>query len=72
MPPYSIKTPDQKLVDALKIIKDNLGKLTKKEMAKLAEENNIITINAKEKNHSMARFASLDKNIIQPLEEGIH
>jgi hypothetical protein len=22
-----------------------------------------------EKNHSMARFASLDKNIIQPLEE---
>ena len=69
VPPYSIKTPDQKLIDALKIIKDNSGKLTKKEMAKLAEENNIITINAKEKNHSMARFASLDKNIIQPLEE---
>ena len=69
VPPYSIKTPDQKLVDALKIIKDNSGKLTKKEMAKLAEEQNIITINAKEKNHSMARFASLDKNIIQPLEE---
>lgn len=69
VPPYSIKTPDQKLVDALKIIQDNNGKLTKKEMAKLAEEKEIITINAKEKNHSMARFASLDKNIIQPLEE---
>ncbi len=40
-----------------------------KEMAKIAEENKIITVNAQEKNHSMARFASLDKNIIQPLEE---
>jgi len=38
-------------------------------MANLAEEEQLITINAKEKNHSMARFASLDKNIIQPLEE---
>ena len=38
-------------------------------MAKLAEEQSIITINAKEDNHSMARFASLDKNIIQPLVE---
>jgi len=69
VPPYSIKTPDQKLVDALKIITEHDGKLTKKEMAKLAEESQLITINAQEKNHSMARFASLDKNIIQPLEE---
>jgi len=38
-------------------------------MAKLSEEEELIIINAKEKNHSMARFASLDKNIIQPLEE---
>jgi len=69
VPPYSIKTPDQKLVDALQIITKHNGKLTKKEMASLAEKQNLITINAKEKNHSMARFASLDKNIIQPLEE---
>jgi len=69
VPPYSIKIPDQKLIDSLKIIQKNNGKLTKKEMAKLAEEQQLITINAKEKNHSMARFASLDKNIIQPLEE---
>ncbi len=69
VPPYSIKTPDQKLVDALKIITEHNGKLTKKEMANLAEKQNLITINAQEKNHSMARFASLDKNIIQPLEE---
>ncbi len=69
VPPYSIKIPDTKLIDALKIIKDNSGKLTKKEMAKIAEEKELITINAKETNHSMARFASLSKNIIQPLEK---
>jgi len=69
VPPYSIKTPDQKLIDALQIIIQNKGKLTKKEMAVLSENKELITINAKEKNHSMARFASLDKNIIQPLEE---
>ena len=38
-------------------------------MAEITEEKNIITVNAHEENHSMARFASLDKNIIQPLEE---
>jgi hypothetical protein len=38
-------------------------------MAELAEKNNIITVNAQEENQSQARFASLDKNIIQPLEE---
>ena len=53
----------------MQIITSHEGKLTKKEMANLAEKQNLITINAKEKNHSMARFASLDKNIIQPLEE---
>ena len=69
VPPYSIKIPDQKLISALQIISKHNGKLTKKEMANLSEEEQLITINAKEKNHSMARFASLDKNIIQPLEE---
>jgi len=38
VPPYSIKTPDQKLVSALQIITENNGKLTKKEMARLSEE----------------------------------
>ena len=69
VPPYSIKIPDQRLVAALQIITKHNGKLTKKEMATLAEKQQLITINAQEKNHSMARFASLDKNIIQPLEE---
>lgn len=69
VPPYSIKIPEEKLIQALEIIKENNGKLTKKEMAQIAENNKIITVNAQDKNHSMARFASLDKNIIQPLEE---
>ena len=69
VPPYSIKIPEEKLIQALEIIKENNGKITKKEMAEISEEKNIITVNAQEENHSMARFASLDKNIIQPLEE---
>lgn len=70
VPPYSIKIPDSKLINALKIIKDNDKKITKKKMAELAEKNNLISVNPKdEENRSMVRFTSLDKNIIQPLEE---
>jgi predicted transcriptional regulator len=36
-------------------------------MAQIAEEKEIITVNAENENHSQARFASLDKNIIEPL-----
>ena len=39
-------------------------------MADAAEKNNLISINPKDEEHrSMVRFTSLDKNIIQPLEE---
>ncbi len=69
VPPYSIRTPEPKLVAALGIIRERGGRLTKKEMAQVSEDKGLITVNAKEANHSMARFASLDKNIIQPLEE---
>jgi len=69
IPTYEIKTPRQELVQALKIIKDHKGRIRKKDMAELAEKNNLITINAREENYNQARFASLDKNIIQPLEE---
>ena len=68
--PYSIKIPGTKLVNALKIIKDSGGEITKKEMAEIAEKNNLISVNpANEDNRSMVRFASLDKNIIKPLEK---
>jgi hypothetical protein len=68
LPTYEIQTPKPKLLQALKIVQQAKNqKITKKEMAELAEEQEIITINSEEKNHSQARFASLDKNIIQPL-----
>jgi hypothetical protein len=70
LPIYEIQTPKPKLIQALKIVHSAKNqKITKKEMAVIAEEQEIITINSKEKNHSQARFASLDKNIIQPLME---
>ena len=67
LPAYEIHTPKQELVKALKIIKESGGKIRKKEMAQLAEDSKIIAVNAREENFEQARFASLDKNIIQPL-----
>ena len=70
LPIYEIQTPKPKLLAALKIVSDQpTQKITKKEMAQLAEEQKIITVNAEDENHSQARFASLDKNIIAPLEK---
>ena len=68
LPTYRIQTPTKKHLDALKILVENGGKMKKKEMAEIAEEQKIIIINAEPSNHSQARFASLDKNIISPLE----
>jgi len=69
IPSYEIQTPDKKLIGALKIIKERGGKLTKKEMAELADKQKIIIVNAEKDNYTQARFASLDKNIIHPLLE---
>lgn len=68
LPAYEIHTPKPILVQALKIIQENGGKITKKEMARISHEKKIIVVNAKEENFQQARFASLDKNIIQPLQ----
>ena len=69
LPKYEIHKPKHELVEALKIVKNHNGKITKKEMAEISEENKLIMVNAREENFEQARFASLDKNIIQPLEE---
>ena len=70
LPTYEIQTPKPKILAALKIISEQKDqKMTKKDMAKIAEEQKIITINSEDRNHSQARFASLDKNIIGPLEK---
>ncbi len=67
VPAYEIQIPRSELIQALKIIKEHDGRITKKEMAKLAEEKDLIVVNARDENFEQARFASLDKNIIQPL-----
>jgi hypothetical protein len=70
LPTYEIQTPKSKLLSALKIVNESKNqKLTKKEMAEIAEAQGLITVNAEKQNHSQARFASLDKNIIEPLEK---
>jgi hypothetical protein len=53
----------------MRIIKDAGGRIQKKKMAEEAEKRKIITINARKQNFTQARFASLDKNIVQPLVE---
>ena len=68
LPTYRIHTPQKKHLAALKVLVEHDGKMKKKEMAEIAEEEKIIVINAEPSNHSQARFASLDKNIIAPLE----
>nr|AIF21494.1 hypothetical protein [uncultured marine thaumarchaeote SAT1000_05_A05]AIF21616.1 hypothetical protein [uncultured marine thaumarchaeote SAT1000_05_B05] len=55
------------MLEALRIIKDAGGRIQKKKMAEEAEKSKIIIVNAKEQNFTQARFASLDKNIVQPL-----
>ena len=67
LPTYQIRTPSPKLLSALALVKKK-GKLTKKEFAEDATNLNLISIGARDENYEQARFASLDKNIIQPLE----
>jgi len=69
VPTYDIKTPEPRHVDALRIIKQKGGKITKKEMAEIADKIGLISVNAEKENYTQARFASLDQNIIQPLKE---
>jgi len=69
LPTYRIGTPKRELLEAMKIIKDAGGRIQKKKMAEEAEYRKIITVNARKMNFTQARFASLDKNIVQPLVE---
>lgn len=69
LPTFDIHMPRSELIQTLKIIKEHDGKISKKELAMIADEKQLIVVNAREENYSQARFASLDKNIIQPLEK---
>ena len=66
IPTYEIQKPEDKHIQALKIVVDNNGRISKKDMAKIAVAQKLIIINAE--NESQATFASLDKNIISVLE----
>ena len=68
IPSYEIQTPESRLVNALSIINDHGGKITKKNLAKIADKKQIISITSAENNYDQVLFTSLDKNIIQPLE----
>ena len=66
VPTYEIKKPEQRHIDALRIINEKGGRISKKEMAELAKKEKLIVVNAE--NESQATFASLDKSIINALE----
>ncbi len=68
IPSYEIQTPEPRLVSTLGIISESGGKITKKDLAQAVDDRGIIKISSPKGNYSQVRFASLDKNIIQPLE----
>ena len=67
LPTYQMLTPKPDLLEELKIIKEHDGRIQKKVLAEEAENRKILNIGARKENYSNARFASLDKKIIQPL-----
>lgn len=70
LPMYGVQVPDARLVRALSLIRDAGGTMTKKEMAAVAEEKGIISVNARKEEHrSMVRYTTLDKTVIQPLKD---
>lgn len=70
LPRYVMRRPSDDLVKALKIVvSSNGGKITKKEMAELAEAEGIIKAGGKDENRSQSIFASLETNVIRPLLE---
>ena len=66
IPAYEIQKPEERHIQALKIIVDSGGRISKKDMAKIAVEQKLIVVNAE--NESQATFASLDKGIISAFE----
>ena len=55
------------MLDALSIIKGE-RRITKKRLAEIAAAKQLILVGARTENFEQARFASLDKNIIYPLD----
>lgn len=69
LPVYEMQTPKPILLQALKIVAECKNqRITKKDMAQMAEAQGLISVTAEKSNHSQVRFASLQNNIIDPLE----
>jgi len=69
IPKHKIQLPDPLEIDALEIIVKYGKEITKKKLAVLAEEKNLIAPNLGTKSHDKAIYGYLDKKIIKPLEE---
>ncbi|MFM8621059.1 MAG: DUF6293 family protein [Candidatus Nanopelagicaceae bacterium] len=63
---YQMQTPKPELLEICTIIKER-GRIKKSELADIAIQKKIISVNSTQ-NLKMARFTSLDKNIITPLK----
>ena len=68
LPTYQLLTPNKDLIEILKLLKKMMDEFKKRNLQRLQRERKILNINAREENHSQARFASLDKKLIQPLK----
>ena len=67
LPKYKMQKPKRELILALNVIQEK-GRISKNELSNIAAEKEIIKINSKE-NVNQVRLTSLQKNIIQPLED---
>lgn len=65
VPTYEMQKPEERHIQALKIVVDGGGRISKKDMAKIVVDKKLIIVDAE--NKSQATFASLDKNIISVL-----
>lgn len=67
LPKYKMQRPKQELILALNVIQEK-KRISKNDLSNIAVEKGIIKINSKE-NINQVRLTSLEKNIIEPLED---
>ena len=72
LPNYEIKKPDDKLVQALEIIHNNDGKISKKKMAELIIKSGLIDVDDVNKKIDQGDYAKLDHHFIKPLKNIWH
>ena len=67
IPTFDLQIPKPKPIAALKIINERGGKIQKKELVRLAEDHELITVKEDSQNHGTSRDISHNANIIQPV-----